>query len=343
MQVREIMTANPAVATSDTSLRQIAQMMVEHDCGCVPIVQDMTDKKPIGTITDRDITIRAFATGQNPAELKASDAMTMGVATITPDASIEKCADVMEDKKIRRVVVVNDDGKVVGMVAQADIAEYGPNTSLIGNVVNEISDAPASPNRGVYNRMRGNQSYSSNRMPQPSPNRSHRFSGGDYESHTYRSNRSTRKEKSSFGISSLLPLLAGVGISFAAKYYLGSNEKPHRRRIAPRPTNDVSTGLPHSTDTSVSVETTGSTGTIGSIDMSRSASASGSTGASSSTGTSSSFGSSSSTGGSGRSDFGNQTSGGSADLDTFGSGDFKSAGGDDLKPILEVGRNPGNV
>jgi hypothetical protein len=180
--------------------------------------------------------------------------MTMGVATITPDASIEKCADVMEDKKIRRVVVINDDGKVVGMVAQADIAEYGSNPSLIGNVVNEISDAPASPNRGVYNRMRGNQSYSSNRMPQPSPNRSHRFSGGDYESHTYRSNRSTRKEKSSFGISSLLPLLAGVGISFAAKYYLGSNEKPHRRRIAPRPTNDVSTGLPHSTDTSVSVK-----------------------------------------------------------------------------------------
>jgi hypothetical protein len=141
-------------------LREIAQMMVEHDCGCVPIVENQSNKKPIGTITDRDITIRAFATGQNPAELKASDAMTMGVATITPDANIEKCADVMEDKKIRRVVVVNDDGKVVGMVAQADIAEHAPNPSLIGNVVNEISDAPASPNRGVFNRMRGNQSYS---------------------------------------------------------------------------------------------------------------------------------------------------------------------------------------
>src|SRR5688500_2736038 len=122
MQVREIMTANPACATSDTSLREIAQMKVEHDGGCVPSVDNPMSKKPIGTITDRDITIRAFATGQNPAELKASDAMTMGVTTITPDASIEKCADVMEDKKIRRVVVVNDDGKVVGMVAQADIA-----------------------------------------------------------------------------------------------------------------------------------------------------------------------------------------------------------------------------
>lgn len=347
MQVREIMTANPACATPDTSLREISQIMVEHDCGCVPIVENMATKKPIGTITDRDITIRAFAGGQNPADLKASDAMTMGVATITPDASIEKCADVMEDKKIRRVVVVNDDGKVVGMVAQADIAEYAPNPSLIGNVVNEISDAPASPNRGILNRMRGNQSYSTHRTPPPPmPNRSRSFRGGDYESQTYRSNSSRGKEKSSFGISSLLPLLAGIGISVAAKYYLSSGKQPRRLAPVPRPPKDNSIDLPRSTDKSVSVDTTPSISSTSSIDMSRTASASGtggmssSPGSPSSTGTSGSFGS---TGGSGRSDFGNQAGGGSADLDTFGSGDFKSAGGDDLKPIVEVGRNPGNV
>lgn len=351
MQVREIMTANPACATTDTSLREIAQLMVEHDCGCVPIVENMASKKPIGTITDRDITIRAFAGGQNPAELKAGDAMTMGVATITPDASIEKCADVMEDKKIRRVVVVSDDGKVVGMVAQADIAEYGPNPSLIGNVVNEISDAPASPNRGILNRMRGNQSYSSNRMappPPPLPNRSRSFRGGDYESQTYRSNRSNVKEKSSFGIGSLLPLLAGIGISVAAKYYLGSGKERRGFKLAPRASKDISTDLPRSTDKSTSLDSTSSIGSTNSIDITRTASASGSSGASSSpgssssTGTSGSFVSTGSTGGSGRSDFGNQSGGGSADLSTFGEGDFKSSG-DDLKPILEVGRNPGSV
>jgi CBS domain-containing protein len=355
MQVREIMTANPVCATPDTSLREIAQMMVEHDCGCVPIVENQSNKKPIGTITDRDITIRAFATGQNPAELKASDAMTMGVATITLDANIEKCADVMEDKKIRRVVVVNDDGKVVGMVAQADIAEHAPHPSLVGNVVNEISEAPASPNRGVFNRMRGNQSYSDNRSSstnrsQPS-NRSRSFRGGDYESRTYRSNRSRQKEESSsFGINSLLPLLAGIGISLAAKYYLSSKETTQRRSFTPRSTRNTIPESSHSTDKSVSADTTISSTT--SNDMSRSASASGSTGASgtsnpfgseSSTNASSSFDSSSSTGGSGRSDFGNQSSGGSADLSTFGDGDFKSAGDSDLKPIVEVGRNPGNV
>lgn len=342
MQVREIMTANPACATRDTSLREIAQMMVEHDCGCVPIVENMASKKPIGTITDRDITIRAFATGQNPAELKASDAMTMGVSTITPDADIEECADVMEDKKIRRVVVVNDDGKIVGMVAQADIAEHGSHPSLVGNVVNEISDAPASPNRGIINRIRGNQSYSANRTT-PMPNRSRAFRGGNYDSQTYRSNRSGVKEESSFGIGSLLPLLAGIGISVAAKYYLGSSKQKRSYKLEPRPEKDISTDLPHSTDKSVSIDSARSLDSIRSTDstrsddMTRSASASG--------GASSSLDSSSSTGtsGSGRSDFGNQTGGGSADLSTFGSGDFKSAGGDDLKPILEVGRNPGKI
>jgi len=351
MQVRQIMTANPVCATPDTSLREIAQMMVEHDCGCVPIVESMATKKPIGTITDRDITIRAFAGGQNPAELKASDAMTMGVATITPDASIEKCADVMEDKKIRRVVVVNDDHKVVGMVAQADLAEYAPNPNLVGNVVEEISEAPASSNRGILNRIRGTQSYSNNQSYSPNrsqPNRSRSFRGGDYESHTYRSNRSREKESSSFGVGSLLPLLAGIGISVAAKYYLGSDKQTHRRTIAPQQPKDISTDLPRSTETSISVDTTPSVGSSSSIDMSRTASATGSGGtsssfgSSSSTGTSGLTGSTGSTGGSGRSDFGNQTGGGSADLDTFGSGDF-SGSGDDLKPILEVGRNPGKV
>jgi CBS domain-containing protein len=350
------MTASPACATPETSLREIAQMMVEHDCGCVPIVENMATKKPVGTITDRDITIRAFATGQNPAELKASDAMTMGVTTIMPDASIEKCADVMEDKKIRRVVVVNDDGKVVGMVAQADIAEHAPNPSIVSNVVNEISDAPASPNRGVFNRMRGGQSYSneqsylSNR-PQPRARARSFRGGGDYESQTYRTNRSRRNEESSsFGIGSLLPLLAGIGISLAAKYYLGSKEIAPRRSFTPQRKPDTTPALSHTTDKSVSAETKiGSSSSANSIDMSRTASASGSMGSSSSTdsssalGTSGSFDASISTGTPGRSDFGNQTSGGSADLSTFGEGDFKSAGDSDLKPILEVGRNPGNV
>ena len=274
MQVREIMTSNPVCATPDTSLREIAQMMVEHDCGCVPIVENQSNKKPIGTITDRDITIRAFATGQNPAEMKASDAMTMGVTTITPDANIEKCADVMEDKKIRRVVVVNDDGKVVGMVAQADIAEHAPHPSLVGNVVNEISEAPASSNRGVFNRMRGSQSYSDDRSfsnNRPKPNyRSRSFRGGDYESQTYRSNRSRDKEESSFGINSLLPLLAGIGISLAAKYYLGSKETVQRRSFAPRSTRNHIPESSHSAEKSVSVDT--AIGATTSNDLSRSAS-----------------------------------------------------------------------
>ena len=281
MNVNEIMTKNPACATPETSLREIAQMMVEHDCGYVPIVENQTSKKPIGTITDRDITIRAFATGQNPAELKASDVMTMGVTTINPDASVQECADTMEDKKIRRVVVVDNDGKCVGIVAQADVAEYGPNPNLISEVVHEISDAPASPNRGVYNRMRNNQSYSPSRTnsfsEQPRPNR-FRSHKGSVKSGTFQSKRSQiKEEESSYGVGTLLPLLAGIGISFAAKYYFGASEKPLRRALPQRPMENSFDYQSRSTDEFGATETeTAADSAVSRSGMSRSASASGS-------------------------------------------------------------------
>ena len=216
MNVNEIMTKNPACATPQTSLREIAQMMVEHDCGCVPIVENQTSKKPIGTVTDRDITIRAFATGQNPAELKASDVMTTGVTTVELNASVQECADTMEDKKIRRIVVVDANGKCVGIVAQADVAEYGPNPDLIGELVHEISEAPASPIRGVYNRTRNNQSYSPGRLnssfEQSRPNRYRSHKDG-VKSGMFQPKRSrVKKEETSYGMGTLLPLLAGIGI-----------------------------------------------------------------------------------------------------------------------------------
>ncbi len=333
------MTANPACAAPETSLREISQLMVEHDCGCVPIVENMMNKKPVGTVTDRDITIRAFATGQNPADLRASDVMTTGVETITPDASIEKCADVMEDKKIRRVVVVDNDGKLVGMVAQADIAEYGPNPNLIGNVVNEISDAPASPTHRTPGGFRDKNSFARRNFAAP-PRRLPAARFKDYDEHPYRSKRSRVKEESSvFGASSLLPLLAGIGAAFAAKYYFGASEKIHRQSFNSSLNKHSYEELPHSTNDFKDTNLTGSSNTSTSTssgDLSRTATAS--PGAAS---TSSSF--DTNAGSSGRSDFGNQASGGSADLDTFGSGDFSSASGDDLKPILEVGRNPGKI
>ena len=143
MQVKEIMTDGPAYATPDTSLHVIAQMMVENDCGCIPIVESDNTKNPIGMITDRDIVIRTVAENRNPLDLQAEDIMTGGIVTVSPATSVEECCNLMESKQIRRVAVVDDNGGLCGMVAQADIAINAP-TDKTAEVVQEVSNGASS-------------------------------------------------------------------------------------------------------------------------------------------------------------------------------------------------------
>ncbi|HEY8561337.1 MAG TPA: CBS domain-containing protein [Pyrinomonadaceae bacterium] len=138
MQVREIMTASPAYATPGTNLHVIAQLMVEHDCGCIPIIEGGDSRSPIGMLTDRDIVVRTVAENRNPLDLLAEDIMTGGIVTVTPETSIEECCNLMESKQIRRVAVVDDNGDLCGMVAQADIAMNAP-TDKTAEVVQEVS------------------------------------------------------------------------------------------------------------------------------------------------------------------------------------------------------------
>lgn len=138
MQVREIMTESPATATPDTQLTEIARMMVEHDCGCIPIVEGENSQKPVGMITDRDIVVRTIAEDKNPMNLRAEEIMTDELVTITPEASVEECSNLMESKQIRRLAVVDEQGALCGMVAQADIAVHAP-TETTADLVQEVS------------------------------------------------------------------------------------------------------------------------------------------------------------------------------------------------------------
>jgi len=138
MNVGEIMTKDPACCTPDTGLQEVAQMMVDCDCGCIPVVDGEGSKMPVGMITDRDITCRVVAKGQNPLDLTAEDAMTTTVVSVTPDTSIEDCCDLMEESQIRRVAVVDKNGACCGIVAQADIAANLSGTKT-GEVVQEVS------------------------------------------------------------------------------------------------------------------------------------------------------------------------------------------------------------
>jgi CBS domain-containing protein len=138
MNVSEIMTKNPACCTPDTSLQEVAKMMVDSDCGCIPVVDSEDSKMPVGMITDRDITCRVVAKGQNPLDLTAQDAMTTTVVSVTPDTSVEDCCNLMEESQIRRVAVVDENGACCGIVAQADVANNA-SESKTAEVVQEVS------------------------------------------------------------------------------------------------------------------------------------------------------------------------------------------------------------
>lgn len=121
MQVRDIMTKQLVSCTPDTDLREVARMMAECDCGAIPVVEPESGKA-IGIVTDRDIVCRSVAAGHNPIGQRAEEAMTMPIAAVKSDSSLEECLAEMESDRIRRMLVVDDQGKLCGIVSQADIA-----------------------------------------------------------------------------------------------------------------------------------------------------------------------------------------------------------------------------
>ena len=143
MNIENIMTRNPATATLNTSLHDVAQMMAENDCGCIPVVEREGARTPIGMITDRDIVLRTLAHNKNPLNMIAGEVMTDHVITVRPETTLEDCCLTMEHNHIRRVPVVNEKGDLVGIVAQADIALAAPEDET-AHLVREVSESSLS-------------------------------------------------------------------------------------------------------------------------------------------------------------------------------------------------------
>lgn len=142
MKVKEIMTKEPLVCTRDTGLQAVAKMMCDADCGEIPVVESASDARPVGVITDRDIACRAVARGQNPFGLKAADCMSAPPVTVTPETDLRECCALLERHKIRRLPVVDEQGRCCGIVAQADIALRCP-SDVTSEVVREVSQPVA--------------------------------------------------------------------------------------------------------------------------------------------------------------------------------------------------------
>ena len=133
--VRDVMTSNPCTIDAGKSVAYAAKMMREEDVGLAPIVEA---DKLVGMLTDRDITIRVVAEGKDPEQVKVSDVASSQVVTVSPQQDLDEALRMMAKHQVRRLPVVEDDGKLVGVVAQADIARKGDDVAT-GRLVEEIS------------------------------------------------------------------------------------------------------------------------------------------------------------------------------------------------------------
>jgi CBS domain-containing protein len=141
MKVKQIMTPEPACCTPDNTAREAATLMRDHDCGSIPVVEDTTGYRLVGTVTDRDLAIRGLAEGKGP-DTPVRDLMTRDPVTSVPEDDVENVRQVMVQEQVRRVPVVDDNGAIVGIVAQADIAREDGAASdrEVGRIVEAISE-----------------------------------------------------------------------------------------------------------------------------------------------------------------------------------------------------------
>ncbi len=136
MQVSQIMTPDPDTARPGDTLRAVAAKMDSGDFGSVPVVED---GRLVGVVTDRDIAVRAVAQGLGP-DTAVREVMTPDPVCVAPDSDVEDAAEIMQDEQLRRLFVTDDDDRLVGVVALADVA-LADDEELSGKTLEEISEA----------------------------------------------------------------------------------------------------------------------------------------------------------------------------------------------------------
>ena len=133
--IREAMTSNPCSIDATQTVAYAARMMRDEDVGVAPIVEG---DKLVAVLTDRDIAIRVVAEGRDPESTKVTEVASKDIVTIDPQQDLDEALRLMAKHQVRRLPVVEEDGRLVGVLAQADVAREGDDART-GQVVEEIS------------------------------------------------------------------------------------------------------------------------------------------------------------------------------------------------------------
>ena len=145
MKAREVMTEYPQAVTPSDPLSHAAALMRDGDLGFVPVVEDRESRRLVGVITDRDIAIRHVANAHGD-DCRVDQHMTASdLVTVPADADINAVQEVMREHQVRRVPVTDGEGRILGVIAQADVATKGDRDRETGQLVEDISQPTRIP------------------------------------------------------------------------------------------------------------------------------------------------------------------------------------------------------
>jgi CBS domain-containing protein len=136
----EVMTREPACCEPGDSIARAAQLMKTEDVGAVPVVESKGSGKLVGIITDRDIVVKVVAEGRGVESACVRDAMTGNPVTCQEQDDVNRAVSAMAQRKVRRIPVVDGNGQLRGIIAQADIATRLSRDETTGNLVEAISE-----------------------------------------------------------------------------------------------------------------------------------------------------------------------------------------------------------
>jgi CBS domain-containing protein len=137
MKLANVMTREVDFVSPEDSLQEAARHMAERGVGALPVCDG---GRLVGMVTDRDIVVRSVARGEEPRGVRVADAMTYDVECCTEDSSLEEVGRRMAERQVRRIVVLDDDKKMVGIVSLGDLARARGNSPIVARAIEEISE-----------------------------------------------------------------------------------------------------------------------------------------------------------------------------------------------------------
>ena len=148
MKARDAMTPNPVCCLTTDSAQTVAGLLRKHNVGSMPVVTDHESRKLIGIITDRDLCCSVVANGVNPRSTPIEEFISRNPAACREDENLDRCERLMQERQVRRIPIVDDVGRVVGIVSLADLA-LKDEPDKVARTVAEVSKPQSSAPVGV--------------------------------------------------------------------------------------------------------------------------------------------------------------------------------------------------